>query len=260
MKRRWLRNTLLGLGLFLVAMVIVPSVVIIPFVLLTGWVPSAARLIAGWQPPPGTVVGFLLAAAALVAGTHAFVRWLYRHGQTPPGAQDDSPPAEGRPWKWRWTLCGFGLGFCSLVAIIAFVLTAHQTYWMSKSSDPWFVNRWRIQVPQAEVERALLEATETNRWNLAQTRAVFEAASSRSSAEPVLEAVRPIWIEADDQTLKAIVLIPRRPALQSRGWITVIRRKGAVTHDKLDRLPIVMAEFGISNATQNLDRRSSLLP
>lgn len=83
-----------------------------------------------------------LYAAALLVGSHLFLRWLYREfNKSPGGAAAAATP--GR-WKWRWTLGGFAIVFLMFAAGTAAVGIAHQAAWLARSPDPIYRRGGRV--------------------------------------------------------------------------------------------------------------------
>src|SRR5436309_2896101 len=74
----------------------------------------------------------LIYALLLIAGSHLFLRWLYREMK---GANDAS---NRDTWKWRWTLSGFSIVVLMFAAGIAVTGVAHQVTWMSRSGEPLY--------------------------------------------------------------------------------------------------------------------------
>ena len=100
----------------------------IAFTLLFGWVPFLLRVVpqVHWRWAAigsGAVYAFLL-----LAGGHAFLRWLYREMRNPISA-----PA----WPMRWTLGGFLILLLMFLSGMATIGAAHQTAWLIHSSEPF---------------------------------------------------------------------------------------------------------------------------
>lgn len=210
----------------------------VPLTLLFGWAPSSARLLGAWHPNLQTMAMLGLALIGLVAGTHGFMRWLYA------SLADDGKNPRFPIWPWRWSLCGFGIAFCALLAMGAAMLTTHQIYWLSKTDQPWFVSsRQRFEILLAAIE--FRKQAETLRWSSAETRAAFWG-MRLSNSQPVGEQFQPVWIEKDKTTLQAVLLIPRRRAFEGRAGFVVIQPGNKYyERQKLESLPTVLASFGI---------------
>lgn len=255
MKRTLVRLTvLLILVLLLFVLLFGPGLLAAPITLLIGWYSSLARLIKAWHPSPGGVMLFALAVVMMVAGTHRFLRWVYAYAR--PSANGHAP----REWRWKWTICGFGVLTCSLLAICAMVLTTHQVYWMSKSSVPLFTDPFRERLPILRVEVDLQKKAEEFHWDSAKTREFFMHDTSFGFGEPPTEAIQPIWIENDDHSLQAIVIIPRRPLHRAIARVTVLRPGTNTTTHRLEELPKVLSSLGIGRGEQSAAGAVTLLP
>ncbi len=253
MKRRWLKFTAVGLGLLVVLAL---TGLDLPITLLAGWALSAARLIRAWHPAPGEVVLFGLAVVALVAGSHAFLRWLHARVQNRP---EGNEAGQGH-WRWKWTLAGFGFAFCALLAIVCVVLTAHQVYWMANATDPWFVSSKWERFQAIRVASDLQLAADRNQWDSAKTQAAFWRMDSANAAPPAWEAFQSVWVAQDERTLRAVVLIPRRPMQRAYARLAVLQPGKDFTRFELDELPQVLASFGIVRLVDAADKRAPLLP
>jgi len=225
---------------------------LVPLTLLFGWVPSSARLLNAWHPSLQTIAVLGLALIGLVAGTHGFMRWLYA------SFADDARNPRLPIWPWRWSLCGFGIGFCALLAMGAAMLTTHQIYWLSKTHQPWFVSsRQRFEILLTAIE--FHKQAETLRWDSAETRAAFWR-MRLSNSQPAGEQFQPVWIEKDKTNLQAVLLIPRRRAFEGKaGFVVIQPGNNYYERQKLESLPKVLASFGIgivSESSAKLDKTS----
>jgi hypothetical protein len=240
------------LGLFLLFILFVgPGLLAPPIVLLIGWWPSAARLFNAWHPHVVGVILFVLAMVVLVVGTHAFAGWTYRHLRS--GESSLLPN-----WRWKWTLGGFGVVFCTLAAISSLVLTTHQLYWLSKSSEPMFTDPFRGKAMMWHVAYELQKKAEEVQWDTLKTRTFWKEEAARVTAQPALETMQPIWVEQNDHQLRAIILVPRRPVRRDRARVVVIQQGANLVNRKLDELPQVLASFGIGEVART--DKSTLLP
>jgi len=236
--------------LLLVMAVVGPEMVgvlVAAIALLLGWWPSMFRLIGAWHPSAVGIALFVFAAIVLVAGSHSLLRWLYAGLRN----RDDSrwPVA----WHWKWTICGFAMLACALVAICSLVLTTHQVYWISKSSDPLFADPFRKGLGVRRVARELQMKADDLLWNSVKTHEAFLqndlATRSPRSEDLPAETIQPVWIEGNSQTLRAIVLIPRRPLFHATAWVAVLQ-PGTNCAVEPDQLPQVLASFGIGSTGQ----------
>jgi hypothetical protein len=240
---------------FLLLFLVAPGLVLEPpITLLIGWWPSGVRMLQACHPHPTGAVWFLLAVIVLVAGTRAFLQWLTVKWR----GKSDGAVASG--WRWKWTVCGFGIVFCSLVAISSLVLTTHQLYWLSKSSDGLFGDPW-IRFPGLHAAaRELNNTADDLEWDNSKTRQAFEKAGRVNFGQPVWEETQAVWIEQDEHHLRAVVLIPRHPVHRRWARIAVVQPGTNCAWYELDKLPEVLAAFGIGDAAQIPTEKTALLP
>ncbi len=231
-----------------------PGLLAAPIALFIGWVFSVARLLRSWHPSARSVLLFALATILLVAGTHGFMRWLYSF---PKRKEDSRLPSD---WPWKWTLCGYGMTFCTLVAVGSLVLTTHQLYWLSKASDPLFTDPIRERLPSLVAARTLQNLAEEARWDIVKTRAAFWQQASAAGGQPAMETLQAVWIEQDGGRLRAVVLIPRRPLHRTRARVMVVQPGTNLVTRNLDELPQVLASFGIGNIARASKTPVPLLP
>jgi hypothetical protein len=139
------------------------------------------------------------------------------------------------------------------------VLTTHQLYWMSKSSDPLFSDPIRERLPMVRMGADLQKKAEELHWDSVKTRESFMHDTAFGFGEPPTEAIQPVWIENDEHSLRAIVLIPRRPLHRASARVTVLR-PGTNSIHRLEELPKVLASFGIGRGEQPSTGAVTLLP
>jgi len=256
MKRVLLRLAVL-LILLLIGVGFVPAIsapLVAAVTLLLGWWPSMVRLIGAWHPSRNGIALFVFAVILLVAGSHSFLRWLYGSLRN---RSDSRWPAA---WRWKWTLCGYAILACTLVAICCLVLTIHQVYWFSKSSDPMFADPSRKQVGTFIVASDLQKDAEELQWNTTKIRDVFLKKEVVVNGQPATETIQPVWIEKDDHSLRAIILIPRRPLQREEARVAVLKPGTNLAFYKLDELPQVLVSCGIGSTGQGPSRAAPLLP
>jgi hypothetical protein len=243
-------------GVFLVFMVMVAPGLVLepPITLLMGWWPSAVRMCKAWHPHQTGVVWFLLAAIVLVAGTQAFLQWLATRWNGKPAG------AAAPRWRWRWTLGGFGIIFCSLAAICSLVLTTHQFYWISKSSDGLFASSSRPGFETHATARGLQRIADEVEWDSLKTREAFWRGGWTAPGQSAWEETQPVWIEQDGHRLRAVVLIPRRPLRRDWAQIAVLQPATDVTLHELGELPQVLGAFGIGDAAKGSTGKTALRP
>lgn len=206
--------------------------------LAIGWYFSAIRLFEGWHSHEGVAVLFGLALAVLVVGSHFCLLWIYASLRT---KQRDSTFR----WRWKWTLCGYAILGCALAAMGSVMLTTHQLYWLSKSSDPMFIEPEHVYVERFHDVSLLKEKAEAVQWNSDKTRASYLGMDSINSNK-LYDVFQPVWIEKNEQTLAAVVLIPRHPLSSSTAKVVIVQ-PGTNALRPLSELNEVLASFGIVN-------------
>ena len=222
----------------------VSAIEAVVFTLLTGWWLSAGRLLNGWHTALASVFLFALTVIVVVAGTHAFLRWL--HGSFY-SARGKSPPAA---WRWIWTLCGFAMVVCALLGICCVVLTTHQLYWMAKSPDPVFTNPLRDRARGFRAAVTLQHEAEAVQWDGAKTQAAFWQRLVTGPGQPAAETFQPVWIEPDGRTLRGVILIPRHPLHVVAASVFVIQPGTNILDRPLSELPQLLASFDIGGSAE----------
>jgi hypothetical protein len=230
---------------------IAPHVLFPPFLLVFGWIMSLRRLAGAWHPHPASLLLFLSGLGLLVVGTQMFMRWLADNLQKRPEEGSSHP----RRWRLKWTICGFGTLFCALLAITSFVLTTHQIYWISRSSEPWFVNVTGKHLTLLFTAQSLQRTAETNHWNLAETRAAFWKMESIREQAPAWEALESIWIPEDTNSIRAIMIVPRQPLPNRTPRFAVIQPGAGVRIQDVNSLPVFLASI-TTNVTADMQRKT----
>jgi hypothetical protein len=255
MKRSLLRIAVIALAVVLFFILMVePGLLAAPITLFIGWWASLIRFWKAWHSNAYAVWLFIFALVALVGGAHFFMRWLYASLRNKP---ENALPSQ---WPWKWTLCGCAMLFCALLAIFSVVLTTHQIYWISKSTDPLLADPFRERISILYAAKTLQKDAEELHWDSAKTRASFWQGKRASIGQPALEVIQPVWIEKDDHTLCAVILIPRRPMFRATTKLVVIQPGSDLAMRNLNELPQVLASFGIGNITEGSNRPTTLLP
>lgn len=224
-------------------MCIGPGLFFAPIALIFGWVPAAGRLFKGWHFSAG-MIPWLLMVLLLIGGTQAFLRWVYyrMHG--------DSPEATRPPWPWRWTLCAYAMLCCVLLAISSMILTTHQIYWICKSSDPLFSSPYRERAAIFSVASTLQSEAETNQWDASAVRAAFWQGNATRHGWAAGDELQPVWIEQEDRSLRAIILVPRRPLYRKKATLVVLQPGQRWQTHALTELPQLLLSFAGSNAVE----------
>jgi len=240
----------ISLLLLLMAPDILPALFSLCYALILGWWPAVGRLGHAWHPSAAAVCLFFLAVSVLVAGTHYFLGWLSSAWGT---GQSQTLP---RPWRWKSTLCGFGMVFCGLAAICGIVLTIHQLYWMSRSPDPFCVTHGKT-LRTVFLATDLRTKAEDCGWAIRETQTRFY--QIRPATGWTAEDFQAVWIERDEQKLRAIIVIPRHPLRGAEARFAVVQPGANLKLQPLDQLPQVLASFGIGDgAGESASRPPSL--
>lgn len=104
--------------------------------LLVGWVPYLKRVGPQIDVRWDLVASTFAYAAALLVGSHLFLRWLYREMRK--RGEAGGADAEAPAWRWRWTLGGFAILVLMFAAGTAAVGITHQTAWLARSPEPLY--------------------------------------------------------------------------------------------------------------------------
>jgi hypothetical protein len=244
MKWRWIRALLALVGLLMLFLLLVGEILplLIPFTLITGWAFSLIRLIKALNASIALTASFGMGLIILISGTHLFIRWLVRC------LNNKTESASQFRWSWKQTLCVFGMAVCAFSATGAAMLTTHQIYWLSHSSEPWYVSsRQAFEVIRAG--QALKKEADVVDWDAASTRAAFWRMQSRNG-QPICESIQPIWIPKDGKVLRAVLLVPRKKVLGDRSRFLCIQPgSNDYRGQKMEKLPVVLGSFGVTLPT-----------
>lgn len=129
----------------------------VPFALLLGWLPAAARLGQAMEPMMPAISLGLLVWLILFAGTHLFASWCYRQSQATPSTKDpgDASPQAPRSWPLRWTgtlhlglACVLATGMCVLAVI-------HQLGWLATTEESFTSNRYTPHLDKSRADNEL---------------------------------------------------------------------------------------------------------
>jgi hypothetical protein len=103
-----------------------------PFYLAAGWVFFLADTLPRVRVDPAAVASAALGLAALLAGLHLFLGWLYGAGELP------------RRWPWRWTLALVALVGLMFAGGLCAVGVARHAGWLLTAKEP-FVQRLTVE-------------------------------------------------------------------------------------------------------------------
>lgn len=244
---RSFKVALAPLVLMLLILLFDPGIFALTVSVFAGWAFSLARLLRSVRLDVESLMLPALALLILMAGTHGFARWLHAAAgnATSPETAAPAPPR----WRWRWTMSGFGILFLTLLAIGCGILTTHQVFWLSKSSEPWFVPLRGQQLFLMGVANHLqLEATKQD-WDREKAQEAF--LRLEISNKIAWEELDPIWVEAGSNRVSAIVLIPRKPAPRQPARFILIRPEVRWETLPLEKLPSVLASLGLGLRAEN---------
>jgi hypothetical protein len=228
-----------------------------PAILLTGWVAAGSRYWRALHPDASSLVFFAGAVSVLIAGTHAVLAWLRRSRSGRVHGKEVSAP----PWRWKWTISGFAIGFCVLAATTSAILTTHQVFWLSRSDEPWFVDRLRGLRTMHRTASELRALAERNDWDVNSVQAKFPELRSSRNDVLIWDFLQPIWVKSNSSKLKAVLLVPR--TVSTERWpklFAVVARGSNVTTISLEKLPSVLEAYGITAADETNRLRPELLP
>jgi len=214
------------------------EILAVPITLVFGWWPSMLRLCSRVHLAAGRMALLSIAIFALVAGSHFFLRWIYAE-------LGNSAGSSPRRWRVKWTLCGFGILLCTLAAIGSAILTTHQLFWLSRSSDPLLAETVRERIRVLQLADHLQEFAEENSWEPEKVREAFLNDRELRAGQSPMEILQPVWVRKDSQSLEAIVLIPRRPLFRSSARIVVLQSGAKPAYHEMDELSEVLARFGL---------------
>ncbi|NTX01249.1 hypothetical protein [Myxococcus sp. CA040A] len=119
----------------------------VPFLLAFGWLSFLQQVLPEVTFRWGAIAEFLLVAAVLAAGSHLFLRWLWRqlHAEAP-GAS---------AWRPRWSVSLLLLGVLLFAATMASVGIGHHVGWLMSGRARLVRSSWPGMEP---------EGTRTARW------------------------------------------------------------------------------------------------
>jgi hypothetical protein len=240
---RSFKVALAPLVLLLLILLFNPGIFALTVSVFAGWAFSLARLLRSVRLDFESLMLPALALVILVAGSHGFARWLHA------SAGSATNPETAAHWRWRWTLSGFGILFLTLLAIGSGILATHQVFWLSKSSEPWFVAlRGQQLFLMGAANQLQIEATKED-WDREKAQEAFLRLELQNKI--AWEELDPIWVEAGSNRLSAIVLIPRKPASGQPARFILIRPEVRWETLPLEKLPSVLGSLGLGLGAEN---------
>lgn len=108
------------------------------FYLAFGWALFLYHVLPGVQMNFGNAILAAVLLAALIAGLHAALGWLYRAQQNYLAANrsaDAVAPATSPFWRWKWTVAIVSVTGLAFVAGISAVGMTHQFAWLATSDE-----------------------------------------------------------------------------------------------------------------------------
>lgn len=131
----------------LLIMTALPDLLLLPLVIVFGWIPAAKRLWSNLPFSAAELSLFFGGCALLAFGAHAFLRQFKR-------------------WSYRWTIALTGTVALVLLAVMSVVGVAHQFGWILISKEPVFVRRgaWlREKFDLMSTAKSIAKMASTNR-------------------------------------------------------------------------------------------------
>lgn len=251
MTRRIQRGLIWGLiGGVCFILLLIPGLIDLLVAPLVGLVAAPRRVLSLWQPTLHGLLLFGIAVVVLVMGTHSFLAWVFKARNRKLQADAKST----RPWRLPWTLCGFGMICCTLVAVVSTVLIAHQTYWLRHSSEPWFVNSSSQKLERIVMVNSLRALAEEKQWAAEPIRAALTQATTTRRDQALWEEYEPVLIGDNTGKLKAVLMVPREVSKQSYQQVLIMQPASGVSWQPLAKLPQLLASVGLTenNAADHL--------
>jgi hypothetical protein len=183
-------------------MVFRPDILLVPFALLFGWIPSLNRFVSVAHLSTGSVFAAMALSGLLVAGTHYFCGWV--HGERRASVR----------WKWKWTFASYALLLFLLGASAALVGIAHQTAWMLTSGEPVFKSRLGIaseKVRLWQMGDEVLRMMSSNAWDFSKLQS---STSGRGGERPAWEDFSFYFLAGTNGRAGRVVFIRRDPKHQ----------------------------------------------
>src|SRR5215813_10469701 len=172
MVRSVTRVFLIVLALFLALAFVAVAVewVVLPWVLLSGWWPSAGRMLSAIHLSTSGISWSAVTFLILVVGSHEFLSWVGQPVSATTAAAGSG--TSGEPWRWRWT---FGLHagmWLTLFAAMSLAGLTHQAAWLAASDEPVFKHPLAWLNSRSQLKRAAIairgEAAEAG-WSVPKT-------------------------------------------------------------------------------------------
>ena len=214
---------------------------LIPFSVLNelafGWLASSVRLLHAAHLNAVSLALFLFGVILMVAITQLFLGWLY------PSLRRSAPHPR---WLLRWTLSIYGALFCGIMAICSIVLTTHQLYWLSRSSDSLYFNRdqnWIVIHNLSMLAKNIQYAGDMTQWDTIEIQKCFW----EYDLNDLTESVHPVWIKKDEKHLAAVILFPTRVLKRSTACVMVLEPGKKLVTKSMNELNSVLASFGVGD-------------
>jgi hypothetical protein len=123
------------LGILVALILLAPFVPFLElFVILPlGWIRFLIRVLPQVTFNPALAIQTIVLATFAVGLTHWLLGWLYR------AVQSDETETE-QPWRWKWTFSSLTIVMLAFVVGISMVSIVHQSYWLTRHEEPWYVH------------------------------------------------------------------------------------------------------------------------
>src|SRR5581483_1576209 len=122
-----------------------------------------------------------------VAGLHVFLRWLFA------SMRPASENGLSCQWPLKRTLCGMGILFCALLSAVAILLTTHQVYWFSRSSEAWFDDPVRLIIRTRMMASRIKKLCGNVDWNRTRVESAFWEGNCEGLEPSPWDSVQPVW-------------------------------------------------------------------
>ena len=127
---------------------------------------------------------------------------------------------------------------CALVATACLVMTVHQIFWLSHSSDPLLASVFRYDTMMAV--HTVRRAGETEGRETSKIRSQYSLV--------LLEATQAIFVGEENKPVRAVILIPRHPLHRADSKIVIVENGTDQVSLDRGRLAEVLARYGLTTS------------